>query len=51
MASTDIHTAVQRMLDAYRMAVYAKDVGAFVALYAEDCVVFDMWARWSHKRA
>jgi len=37
------------LLDAYRAAVLAKDVDAFVALYDEDVEVFDAWATWSHR--
>ncbi len=46
---TDIATAtdpVQQALDAYKAAVFAKDVDAFVALYADDVRVFDMWGEW-----
>ncbi|UHQ24551.1 nuclear transport factor 2 family protein [Lysobacter sp. 5GHs7-4] len=34
-------------LQAYRATVRAKDVEAFVALYAQDVHVFDMWGRWT----
>ena len=33
---------------AYRDAVFARDVEAFVALYAIDVRVFDLWGAWSH---
>jgi len=36
-----------RMLHAYRDAVFAKDVEAFVRLYDADVHVFDMWGEWS----
>jgi len=36
-----------RMLHAYRDAVFAKDVDAFVRLYDADVHVFDMWGEWS----
>jgi uncharacterized protein (TIGR02246 family) len=39
---------VESLLDAYRDAVDAKDVGAFVAIFADDVRVFDMWGTWSH---
>jgi ketosteroid isomerase-like protein len=32
----------------YAAAVHAKDVDAFVALYADDVCVFDMWGTWSY---
>ncbi len=38
---------VQAALERYAAAVRAKDVEAFVALYAADVHVFDMWGRWS----
>lgn len=40
-------SAFQQILDGYRAAVLAKDVEAFVALYADDIHVFDMWGAWS----
>jgi ketosteroid isomerase-like protein len=33
-------------LSRYSAAVYDKDVSAFVALYADDLHVFDMWNSW-----
>jgi uncharacterized protein (TIGR02246 family) len=39
---------VESLLDAYRDAVDAKDVDAFVAIFADDVRVFDMWGTWSH---
>ena len=36
------------LLEAYRDAVHAKDVEAFVAIFADDVRVFDMWGTWSH---
>lgn len=38
------------VLDAYRSAVWAKDVDAFVELYAADLHVFDAWDRWASDR-
>ena len=40
--------SVTQVLEAYKAAVYAKDVDAFVALYDKDVWVFDMWGRWSY---
>ena len=34
-----------------RTAVRAKDVASFVALYANDVRVFDMWECWSYDGA
>jgi uncharacterized protein (TIGR02246 family) len=39
---------VGALLEAYRDAVRAKDVDAFVAIFADDVRVFDMWGTWSH---
>lgn len=40
---------ILQILDAYKAAVNKKDVDAFVALYDQDIVVFDMWGEWSYK--
>ena len=42
---------VTQVLDAYKAAVYAKDVDAFVALYDQDVCIFDMWGSWSYNGA
>lgn len=39
---------IHQFLAAYRAAVLARDVDAFVALYADDLQVFDLWGRWCH---
>lgn len=39
---------MEQMLEAYAGAVRAKDVDAFVALYADDVRNFDLWERWSY---
>lgn len=36
-----------QLLETYRTAVRAKSVDAFLAIYADDLHVFDMWGRWS----
>ena len=36
------------MLVAYAAAVRAKDVDAFVGLYADDVRTFDLWSEWSY---
>jgi uncharacterized protein (TIGR02246 family) len=40
--------SVEQVLEGYAAAVRAKDVDSFVALYANDVRVFDMWGRWSY---
>jgi uncharacterized protein (TIGR02246 family) len=39
---------MEQMLEAYAAAVRAKDVDAFVGLYADDVRNFDLWTRWSY---
>jgi uncharacterized protein (TIGR02246 family) len=39
---------ITRVVNAYKAAVFAKDVSAFVALYDQDVRVFDMWGQWSY---
>jgi len=39
---------MEEMLDAYVAAVRAKDVDAFVGLYADDIRTFDLWREWSY---
>lgn len=38
--------SIVAVFDAYRGAVYAKDVDVFVGLYDADVRVFDLWGRW-----
>jgi uncharacterized protein (TIGR02246 family) len=45
------HGTIEAVLDAYRAAVYAKDVDALVGLYDDDVRVFDLWDAWSHDGA
>ena len=42
---------IESVLEEYAAAVGAKDVDRFVALYAGDVRVFDMWGRWSYHGA
>lgn len=37
-----------RTVDAYRAAIFAKDIDAFAALYDRDVCVFDLWGAWSY---
>jgi uncharacterized protein (TIGR02246 family) len=39
---------MEEMLERYTAAVRAKDVDAFVGLYADDVRTFDLWERWSY---
>ncbi|WP_235568789.1 nuclear transport factor 2 family protein [Lysobacter sp. Root983] len=40
-------TPFHQVLSAYQAAVRAKDVEAFLTMYADDLQVFDMWGGWS----
>jgi uncharacterized protein (TIGR02246 family) len=39
---------MEQMLKAYAAAVRAKDVDAFLDLYADDVRNFDLWTEWSY---
>ena len=39
---------MEEMLEAYAAAVRAKDVDAFVGLYADDVRSFDLWGVWEY---
>jgi uncharacterized protein (TIGR02246 family) len=39
---------MEEMLDKYAAAVRAKDVDAFLALYADDVRTFDLWQEWTY---
>lgn len=39
---------MEEVLEAYAAAVRAKDVDAFVGLYADDVRTFDLWSEWSY---
>lgn len=39
---------MEQMLEKYTAAVRAKDVAAFVGLYADDVRTFDLWSEWSY---
>jgi len=39
---------IRQALAAYQSAVLAKDVDAFVAIYAEDARIFELWGTWEH---
>jgi len=44
----EIGYPIQRVLEGYKTAVFAKNVDAFIALYDQDVRVFDMWGEWSY---
>jgi uncharacterized protein (TIGR02246 family) len=39
---------MEQMLEQYAAAVRAKDLDAFVGLYADDARTFDLWSEWSY---
>ena len=39
---------IRQALAAYQSAVLAKDVEAFMAIYAEDAQIFELWGTWVH---
>jgi uncharacterized protein (TIGR02246 family) len=46
---TEADRPIHEALAAYQAAILAKDVEAFVALFSDDVVVFDMWGPWSQE--
>jgi len=44
-------TAITEVLNAYSAAVLARDVDAFMTLYADDVSIFDLWGEWSYEGA
>jgi len=38
----------EELLDRYAAAARAKDVEAFLALYADDVRTFDLWSVWTY---
>ena len=44
----ELERPVLRVFEAYKAAVFAKDVEAFLALYGQDVHIFDMWGEWSY---
>ena len=44
----DADSPVRQCLAAYQAAVLAKDVDAFVAIYADDARIFELWGTWEH---
>ena len=45
---TDARDPIRDALAAYQAAVLAKDVAAFVAIYADDARIFELWGTWEH---
>jgi ketosteroid isomerase-like protein len=47
----DVQSPVLQVLEAYKRAVYERDVDAFMRLYEPDARVFDTWGVWSYERS
>lgn len=47
----DLEKSINRVLETYKSAVYAKDVGSFLKLYDPRVRVFDTWGVWSYEGA
>jgi len=45
---SDADSPIRAALAAYQAAVLAKDVEAFVAIYADDARIFELWGTWEH---
>jgi uncharacterized protein (TIGR02246 family) len=48
-AQSKLEQPILQVLEAYRAAVWAKDVDAFVSLYDEQVCVFDLWGKWAYR--
>ena len=48
---TDSDHPIRQLLAGYQSAVLAKDVEAFVALYADDVLIYELWGNWTHDLA
>ena len=49
--SDAIDKPIERVLETYRSAVYARDADALLRLYDADVRVFDTWGVWSYEGA
>ena len=46
---SEIDIRIAGLCDAYKRAIYEKDVEAFVGLYHAEARVFDAWETWSYE--
>lgn len=46
---SDIDKSINRVLETYKSAVYAKDAEAFTRLYDPKARIFDTWGVWSYE--
>ncbi|BBA31972.1 uncharacterized protein sS8_0002 [Methylocaldum marinum] len=45
---SNIKNSTLQIIDAYKAAVFEKNVDAFISLYSKDMWVFDAWGVWSY---
>ena len=45
----DIEKSIDRLLEAYKSAVFSKDVGALMRIYDPKARIFDTWGVWSYE--
>jgi uncharacterized protein (TIGR02246 family) len=45
---SDADQPLRAALAAYQAAVLARDVEAFVSIYADDARIFELWGTWEH---
>jgi len=45
---SDTDQPIRQLLAGYQAAVLAKDVDAFVAVYADDALIYELWGTWTH---
>jgi ketosteroid isomerase-like protein len=48
---SDAEKSIARVLEAYKAAVFSRDVEAFIRLYDPSVRVFDAWGVWSYEGA
>lgn len=48
---SDAEKSITQVVESYKSAVLAKDVGAFMRLYDPSVRVFDTWGVWSYESA
>jgi uncharacterized protein (TIGR02246 family) len=46
--STETEGAIAGLLERYKTAIFTKDLEGFLALFDQDTVIFDLWAKWSY---
>lgn len=46
---SDLNKSVERLIEQYKSAALARDVGAFMRLYDPRTRIFDAWGRWEYE--